>query len=102
MTDTSYHYTIAYEADLEWEDASDGVGLIEVNSDLLDMWIEPLYGEGKYKWALFVTVREGIQYDDYAFLKGGDSMRSCVDLSHAWYLADSFEREINRRVVPNR
>ena len=86
-------------SELEWEDAKDGVGLIEIASKQLCMWIEPIYGDSKYTWMLYVGVQDnGLEYERYAFLRHGYAERKCVDLKHAWHLADAFEREINRRL----
>lgn len=85
------------EADLEWVDSDSG-GMIELNSKYLEMAIvEQGSLDDKYPWRLEVEARDGTE-TDRVFLKDGFAERDCVDLEHAEWLAEAFEREAIRRM----
>lgn len=87
-------------AELEWVDADDG-GLLEVASEFLNLTIEEQGCLGdKWPWSLRIDIRDNDQaHCGREFLPNGSTERDCVDLAHAYFLAEAAEREMARRVA---
>lgn len=87
-------------AELEWVDADNG-GLLEIASEFLSMSIEEQGSLGDpFPWQLCIDVSDDYQkIADRVFLPGGGTTRNCVDLEHAFALAEACEREAFRRAT---
>jgi hypothetical protein len=89
-----------YVAELEWVDADNG-GLLEIASEFLNLSIDE-QGDlsDKFPWRLCIEAREENKaLCGREFLPGGWAERDCVDLVHAYHLAEAAEREMGRRIA---